>query len=284
MNREELKNLLIDQIFKYVFMHEEIAREFIKAFSDYLHLYWEYKSVKCDPQYPIHADNIHLKDFYSDSIITLKNGDTVLLEAYSKLGSPEYIKSQAYQDRSSSNQFEKGEKYNNPKMVALINIVKGNYQGGEILDEYKIVSLRTKDAPFAKTNNKPFFVIAVDNIKKINYNEDERFLQIVDLLSSDSMEELKQKAEKRKGDKFMASVVNYADKYLKDEFYNGLGSQLDLQMQKVEARVEKAGMKARMKAGAKSEKLATAKRMLAKGIDLDLTAELTGLSIKVLKS
>ncbi len=77
----------------------------------------------------------------------------------------------------------------------------------------------------------------------------------------------------------MASVVNYADKYLKDEFYNGLGSQLDLQMQKVEARAEKAGMKA----GAKSEKLATAKRMLAKGIDLDLTAELTGLSIKVLE-
>ena len=81
----------------------------------------------------------------------------------------------------------------------------------------------------------------------------------------------------------MASVVNYADKYLKDEFYNGLGSQLDLQMQKVEARVEKAGMKAGMKAGAKSEKLATAKRMLAKGIDLDLTAELTGLNIKVLE-
>ena len=63
MNREELKNLLIDQIFKYVFMHEEIAGEFIKAFSDYLHLYWEYKSVKCDSQYPIPADNIHLKDF-----------------------------------------------------------------------------------------------------------------------------------------------------------------------------------------------------------------------------
>ena len=80
------------------------------------------------------------------------------------------------------------------------------------------------------------------------FEQDERFLQIVDLLSSESMEELKEKANKRKGDKFMASVVNYADKYLKDEFYNGLGSQLDLQMQKVEARAEKAGMKAGMKA------------------------------------
>jgi hypothetical protein len=30
MNREELKNLLIDQIFKYVFMHEEIARSLLK--------------------------------------------------------------------------------------------------------------------------------------------------------------------------------------------------------------------------------------------------------------
>ena len=269
MNREELKNLLIDQIFKYVFMHEEIAGKFIKAFSDYLHLDWKYKSVKCDPQYPIPANNIHLKDFYSDLIVTLKNGDTVLLEAYSKWGHSEYIKSQAYQDRSSSNQFEKGEKYNNPKMVALINIVRGNYQGGEILDEYKIVSLRTKDAPFAKTNNKPFFVIAVDNIKKINYNEDERFLQIVDLLSSESMEELKQKAKKRKGDKFMASVVNYADKYLKDEFYNGLGSQLDLQMQKVEARAEKAGMKA--------NQIATAKNLINLGSSNDFISKATGL-------
>ena len=69
----------------------------------------------------------------------------------------------------------------------------------------------------------------------------------------------------------MKNVVNYADKYLADEFYNGLGSQWDLQMQKVEARAEKA------------EKIAIAKRMLAKGINLDLTAELTGLSIKVLE-
>ncbi len=165
-------------------------------------------------------------------------------------------------------------------MVALINIVRGNYQGGEILDEYKIVSLRTKDAPLAKTNNKPFFVIAVDNIKKINYNEDERFLQIVDLLSSESMEELKEKANKRKGDKFMASVVNYADKYLKDEFYNGLGSQLDLQMQKVEARAEKAGMKA----GIKSEKLETAKNLINLGSSNDFISKATGLKENIIEN
>ena len=165
-------------------------------------------------------------------------------------------------------------------MVALINIVRGNYQGGEILDEYKIVSLRTKDAPLAKTNNKPFFVIAVDNIKKINYNEDERFLQIVDLLSSESMEELKEKANKRKGDKFMASVVNYADKYLKDEFYNGLGSQLDLQMQKVEARAEKAGMKA----GIKYEKLETAKNLINLGSSNDFISKATGLKENIIEN
>ena len=53
----------------------------------------------------------------------------------------------------------------------------------------------------------------------------------------------------------MKSVVNYANKYLADKFYNGLGSQLDLQMQKVEARAEKAGMKAGMNAGMKLIKL-----------------------------
>ena len=122
--------------------------------------------------------------------------------------------------------------------------------------------------------------MVVDNIKKINYNEDERFLQIVDLLSSDSMEELKQKAEKRKGDKFMASVVNYADKYLKDEFYNGLGSQLDLQMQKVEARAEKAGMKA----GIKSEKLETAKNLINLGSSNDFISKATGLKENIIEN
>ena len=73
----------------------------------------------------------------------------------------------------------------------------------------------------------------------------------------------------------MKNVVNYADKYLADEFYNGLGSQWDLQMQKVEARAEKAGMKA--------NQIATAKRMLADGLNLEKTSKYTGLSIKVLE-
>ena len=38
-----------------------------------------------------------------------------------------------------------------------------------------------------------------------------------------------------------------------------------------------------MKAGVKSEKIAIAKKLLLKGMDLDETAELTGLSIKVLE-
>ena len=37
----------------------------------------------------------------------------------------------------------------------------------------------------------------------------------------------------------MASVVNYADKYLKDEFYNGLGSQLDLQCKKLKQELKR---------------------------------------------
>ena len=74
----------------------------------------------------------------------------------------------------------------------------------------------------------------------------------------------------------MASVVNYADKYLKDEFYNGLGSQLDLQMQKVEARAEKAG--------AKSEKLATAKNLINLGSTNDFISKATGLKENIIEN
>lgn len=94
----------------------------------------------------------------------------------------------------------------------------------------------------------------------------------MDLLSSESMEELKEKAKKRKGDKFMASVVNYADKYLKDEFYDGLGSQLDLQMQKVEARAEKA------------EKIATAKNLINLGSSNDFISKATGLKENIIEN
>lgn len=136
------------------------------------------------------------------------------------------------------------------------------------------------------------FSIAVDNIKNVTYNEDVEFLRIVDFLSSNTLKELRIKAEKWKEDIFVRKVMDYVDEYMSDDSNDNFGSQLNFQTKKAEVRGRKAGIKAGkkagvkigMKAGAKAEKIETAKRMLLKGIDLDETSELTGLSIKVLEN
>ena len=81
-------------------------------------------------------------DFCStDLMVTLLTGDSVILEAYRHWGEEEFLKSQAYQDRVSSNQFKKGENYGDAQMVAIINIVRGKINSNMILDEYKLVSI-----------------------------------------------------------------------------------------------------------------------------------------------
>lgn len=294
-SNEETKNLLYDQVFKYVFKHEDVTKIFIAAFADYLNLNWQYKKVKCKTQHPILANRISKKDFYTDLMVTLFTKDIVILEAYRRWGKQEFLKSQAYQDRASSNQFKKGSNYADASMVAIINIVRGRVKSNFILDEYKLVSIRNNDIPFRWLNNKPFFVIAVDNIKNIDYNENIEFLRIVDFLSSSNLEELKRKARKWKDDVFMRKVVDYVEEFMSDDANEGFGSQLEFQTMKAEIRGRKAGeklgrkegmktgMKAGRKSGIKDEKISIARKMLLKGMDLDETAELTGLSINVLE-
>ena len=100
-----------------------------------------------------------------------------------------------------------------------------------------------------------------------------------------TMEELRELA--KGGNIFMEQTLKFLEAYLADESNKGYGSLYDYDVE--EAREEgeragrKAGRKAGIKAGIETEKYETAKRMLAKGMDLDLTSELTGLSIKVLE-
>ena len=90
-------------------------------------------------------------------------------------------------------------------------------------------------------------------------------------------------------------ALKFVDAYLANDANKGYGSQYDLDVEIAREEGEKvgraagrktgikAGRKAGMKAGIETEKYETAKRMLAKGMNLDLTSELTGLSIKILE-
>ncbi len=74
-------------------------------------------------------------------------------------------------------------------------------------------------------------------------------------------------------------TIKFLEAYLADESNKGYGSLYDYDVECAREEGEKAGRKA----GIKANQLATAKRMLAKGMNLDLTSELTGLSIEVLE-
>ena len=85
------------------------------------------------------------------------------------------------------------------------------------------------------------------------------------------------------GNWFMEQALKFVDAYLANDANKGYGSQYDLDVEIAREEGEKVGRKAGIKAGIKPEKMSTARKMLEKGMGLDLTAELTGLSIKVLE-
>ena len=89
----------------------------------------------------------------------------------------------------------------------------------------------------------------------------------------------------------MEQALKFVDAYLANDANKGYGSQYDLDVEIAREEGEKvgraagrkAGIKAGRKAGIKANQIATAKRMLADGLNLEKTSEYTGLSIKVLE-
>lgn len=71
-------------------------------------------------------------------------------------------------------------------------------------------------------------------------------------------------------------TLKFIDAYLADESNQDFGSQYDLDVEEAREEGERAGRKA--------NQIATAKRMLADGMNLEKTSEYTGLSIKILEN
>ena len=125
------------------------------------------------------------------------------------------------------------------------------------------------------------YIIFVDSYETGMYNKDERLLEILDFMNRKSMSELENLA--KGGNWFMEQALKFVDEYLANDANKGYGSQYDLDVEIAREEGEKVGRKAGIKAGIKSEKMSTARKMLEKGMGLDLTAELTGLSVEVLE-
>ena len=261
------KNLIDDQLFKFVFSHETLAKQLIDTLSKYINIDWDFSKVELKIQQIIPGKHHDSKDYYADLMVVMKNSDVLLLEAYNKFRKKEFIKSKAYQDRVFSEQFDKGEEYENPKRVIIVNFIRGNFDTNKVLDKYGIVNLETLNEPIKDFNNyKLFIVIKVDKCPDGPYNEGDEFLQIVNFLKCKDVAEMEEKVREG-GNKFMEESLAFVKAYMADKSNDNYGSHYQLELDYA------------YEDGSKDNQIATAKRMIESDYSDEEIIKISGLSI-----
>ena len=266
------KNLIDDQLFKFVFSHETLAKQLIDALSKYINIDWDFSKVELKIQQIIPGKHHDSKDYYADLMVVMKNSDVLLLEAYNKFRKKEFVKSKAYQDRVFSEQFDKGEEYENPKRVIIVNFIRGNFDTNKVLDKYGIVNLETLNEPIKEFNNyKLFIVIKVDKCPDGPYNEGNEFLRIVNFLKCKDVAKMEEKVREG-GNKFMEESLAFVKAYMADKSNDNYGSHYQLELDYA------------YEDGSKDNQIATAKRMIESDYSNEEITKISGLSISKIKA
>ena len=277
--------LLDDQVFKFIFSHEELAKYLLDALSDFLHLNLKYGHVlKSEPQKLDMADSVLKQDFYHDVLVSTDNGDIILFEAYNKFRLKEYRKSEAYLDRVSSSNYEKNKSNNftSDKKAICFNFAPRNKTNKAVVKKYGVVDLDTLKEPFKRVHeHKQMYLIGVDTYKTKEYNEDERLLEILDFMNRLTMDELRELA--KGGNIFMEQTLKFLEAYLADESNKGYGSLYDYDVEEAREEGERAGRKAGRKAGIKANQIAIAKNLISLGSNNDFIAKATGLKENIIE-
>ena len=86
------KNLIDDQLFKYVFSNENVTKYLINALSDYIKIDWDFSKVELKTQQIIPGKHHDSKDYYADLMVVMKNSDVLLLEAYNRFRKKNLLK------------------------------------------------------------------------------------------------------------------------------------------------------------------------------------------------
>ena len=205
-------NLTNDVLFKYIFSHEELAKDLLNAVFDYIGIPKKIKKVEVFKDYPMYGKNLEDKIFYGDIVAILDTGEIVSVEMYTKFGKEEYLKSASYTSRLFANQLKKGEIYTNAKKVYCINFILGDYanENHEIVNEYGFV--RKIKHPNLNNEFINMFLVRLDLIKKIIYNINEkRLIRWGKFMISENMEEMQNIA---KGDEKLDQTIAYVKDFL----------------------------------------------------------------------
>ena len=96
MQTKTFVNLTNDVLFKYVFSHEELAKDLLTSVFDYIGISKKIEKIEVFKDYPMYGKKLEDKIFYGDIVAILDTGEIVSIEMYTQFSREEYLKSASY--------------------------------------------------------------------------------------------------------------------------------------------------------------------------------------------
>ena len=281
MNDKKIVNirypLLNDKVFKFVLSNlllQDALLKSIAVFIDNEKISHDIEDI--DAQGLLMAPFYDTKDYYGDVLTTLKNNTIVSLEAYNLFGYEEFVKSLCYVCRIFGNQLKVNEKYSKASDVVGITLFrkKTDFIMESVMEEYKLSEQIYK---LKVNNNITLYLIDLDKVAKFTYNKSEIFYEFANIMKKEWLCDMEEYI-KDKEDEMLEKTVAYVREFLGDPKNHDLLNHFESEVRnaKYEGRTE--GRAEGRAEGIEENKIETAKKMLLKGIDLKLTAEITGLN------
>ena len=265
-----------DICFKYIFGRNDILKDFLNSFFEYIGEKKKVKKVEITTQKEMIGSRRKNKVFYGDILAYLDTDEIVSVEIYNRFNENEYKKSVSYLTRIYSDQLETGEDYLQAKKVISLNLMEGNYHlnNFQLVNDYGFVNKLN----YGKIKDEclELYLIRLDLVKEDVYNYKEiRFIRWLKLIKAGDLEEMKKIAE---GDENMEKVLKFMKRFVNDEEVLNLYDKINDVKYYAKKEGKEAGRAEGLVTGKKEEKMETAKNMLADNIDISKIMKYTGLS------
>ena len=225
--QSNFKTLKDDLTFKYVFSQEEILKDLINSFLDFVNIKNDFILTNIQVQNYMLPNNQNIKGFFGDIVATLANGSIINIEMYKNTFTKrEFKKSVSYLCKLYLDQMKKGEEeYEKIKKVIGISFINNKYEEQkELINTYKFQN--NKIIEKEEEGDMELYLVRLDLINKVRYNEyrKKRFLKWAKMLNAKTIDELK---EIGNGDDVMENSIRVVNEWLEEGYRNGLNNYIE---------------------------------------------------------
>ena len=284
--KEEFIWINSDLVFKHIFSNEEILRDFLNSFLEFIRLDLKIVSVSVSAQKFTQNDNITLHDYYLDIFAILSNKQCINLEMYNNFGEVETKKSLTYATMLYGHQLKKKESLKNAKKVISLNIINGSYKSKDsnILLKYELINPETGEKLL--DDGIEMYLAPLDNLQKIAYSKDElRFITWLRFIYCRDMDEVVSLA---KGDDIFMSAKEMVEDFVNDPevirlFHNDSWKEDSAELRGREQGIE-LGREQGLEIGREENNIEIAKKMLKEKCSISLIKKITNLTTSQIKT